>query len=104
MEFSTSKNSFDRALPYLPRTLPQHARELLANFWAFRTTCAECNRRVELGTRREIRRVNGAHLIFHQGCADRGVLRLRAEARSPRALAAARDAKDALAAAKRRRV
>ena len=104
MEFSTSKNLFDRALAYVPRTLPQHAREMIANFWAFRATCAECTRRVELGSRRQIRRVNGAYAIFHQECADRGVLRLRAEARSPRALAAARDAKAAIAAAKRRQV
>jgi hypothetical protein len=47
MEFSTSKNLFDRALPYVPRTLPQPAREVLANFWAFRAACAECGRRVE---------------------------------------------------------
>ena len=104
MEFSTHKELFDRALAFVPRSLPQHARELLANFWAFRATCAECNRRVTLGSRRTIRNVNGAARLFHQECVDRGVLRLRAEARSATALAAARDAKAALAAARRRRV
>jgi hypothetical protein len=104
MEFSTNKNLFDRALLYVPRSLPQHARELLANFWAYRATCAECNRRVDLGSRRAIRQVNGKHLLFHQECADRGQLRLRAEARTTQAMAAHRQAKAALARAKAWRV
>jgi hypothetical protein len=79
-------------------------KELLANFWAFRATCAECGRRVDLGSPRAVRKVNGTHRLFHQGCVDRGVLHLRAEARSAAAFAAAREAKAALAEAKRRRV
>jgi hypothetical protein len=64
----------------------------------------ECGRRVEVGMSREIRRVNGIHRLFHSECADRGALRIRAEARSPVALARKRSAEAAIAAAKRRRV
>jgi hypothetical protein len=104
MEFSTNKELTDKALASMPRSLPEAARKMLADFWVNRAVCGECGRRVTLGSRRVIRRVPGSHFVFHAECADRGQLRLRAEARTTQAMAAHRQAKAALARAKAWRV